>query len=251
MCLIGISFLVLVCWLVGWLVGWLVVVVVMAMEIDGVLRRGRTQIAALQQALESLENGLGTLNDVENARDLLMGLNEIISNCKVCQPRTASHDARIRNMEDEYVILEASIDKQRNILDRKSKEVQERQALFQRLPGKNAGGGGGKGSGGDDVAIDIGDHGLTQREAASLGRSTHMVDEMTEIGRNALASLYDQRMTLVGARQRLANIASTLGLSNDLIRMIETRRWQDKWLVYGGMVFTLVILFLLYYYVRG
>ena len=46
----------------------------------------------------------------------------------------------------------------------------------------------------------------------------------------------------------MLDIANALNLSRSLMRHIENRQFMDKVIVYGGMVFTLLILFVLWYF---
>ena len=44
----------------------------------------------------------------------------------------------------------------------------------------------------------------------------------------------------------MLDIASTLGVSNSVIRAIESRQFWDKMLVYGGMLLTLALLWFVF-----
>lgn len=44
------------------------------------------------------------------------------------------------------------------------------------------------------------------------------------------------------------NFLNTLGLSNSVMNLIERRAYQDKFVLYGGMLVTLSIMFLIYMY---
>lgn len=45
-------------------------------------------------------------------------------------------------------------------------------------------------------------------------------------------------------------MGNTLGLSRSVMRMIENRQTMDKMLVYGGMIFTLIFIFVLLYFFK-
>lgn len=76
------------------------------------------------------------------------------------------------------------------------------------------------------------------------------VDDMLMTGNNALDSLRSQRDKLKGAHKRILDIGNTLGLSNHTMRLIEKRISEDKYVLYIGMVVTvLVILIFIYYFV--
>ena len=44
------------------------------------------------------------------------------------------------------------------------------------------------------------------------------------------------------------DVAHTLGLSNTVMRLIEQRTMQDKIILYGGMVITLLVMWMLHSY---
>lgn len=82
----------------------------------------------------------------------------------------------------------------------------------------------------------------------SMQRANQGVDEMIYTGSNALESLRSQRMTLKGAHKRIVDMANNLGLSTHVLKLIDRRVIQDKWILIGGMVVTiLVILFVIIY----
>ena len=61
-------------------------------------------------------------------------------------------------------------------------------------------------------------------------------------------NLREQRSTLKGAHRKILDIANTLGLSNTVMRLIERRTYQDRFILYGGMITTCLIMFILWKY---
>lgn len=74
------------------------------------------------------------------------------------------------------------------------------------------------------------------------------VDDMLKSGSGILENLRDQRNTIKGAQRRIMDIASTLGLSNTTMRLIERRAHEDKYILLGGMFVTLLIIILVVLY---
>jgi len=74
------------------------------------------------------------------------------------------------------------------------------------------------------------------------------VDDLLQSGSGILENLRDQRMTVKRAHRRLFDIANTLGLSNTTMRFIERRAYQDQFILFGGMVFTLIVIGLIVVY---
>ena len=74
------------------------------------------------------------------------------------------------------------------------------------------------------------------------------LDEMLGAGGSILDGLRDQGSLLKGAHKRVLDLAATLGMSNTIMRLVERRGQQDKYILVGGMVVLLVLLYLLLRY---
>ena len=81
-----------------------------------------------------------------------------------------------------------------------------------------------------------------------LHDSHREIDNIIDTGSNVFDNLRQQRMTLKGAHKKVLDLANTLGLSNTVMRMIEKRTYQDKYILFGGMIVTGVIMFLIWKY---
>eukprot|EP00112_Aurelia_sp_Birch-Aquarium-sp1_P008160 Seg1896.3 transcript_id=Seg1896.3/GoldUCD/mRNA.D3Y31 product="Golgi SNAP receptor complex member 2" protein_id=Seg1896.3/GoldUCD/D3Y31 len=92
------------------------------------------------------------------------------------------------------------------------------------------------------------DHSLQHH--SRLNSANKGMDEMLDSGQNILAGLKEQRLSLKGIQKRIFDIGNALGLSNTVMRLIEKRGTQDKWILYGGMIVTCVIMYLVYSYLR-
>lgn len=88
------------------------------------------------------------------------------------------------------------------------------------------------------------------QEGQALQRSHRVVDELIELGSTIKSTLMQQRITLKAIRRKVLDLATTLGVSHSVIRMIEQRNFIDKIIVYTGMIFTLLLLAFLVYYFR-
>ena len=96
-----------------------------------------------------------------------------------------------------------------------------------------------------DTSIQI-DAALTHH--SRLHDSHREIDNIIDAGSNVFDNLRQQRMTLKGAHKKILDLANTLGLSNTVMRLIEKRNYQDKYILFGGMVVTCVIMFLIWRY---
>lgn len=113
----------------------------------------------------------------------------------------------------------------------KEQEEKEREELLNRRFTTNNSG---------ETSIMI-DHALQHN--TSLQNADRGISDLLSGGSSILTSLRDQRVTLKGAHKRMLDIASTLGLSNTIIRLIDNRATQDKWIVFGGIIVTCIIMF--------
>jgi len=68
-------------------------------------------------------------------------------------------------------------------------------------------------------------------------------------GEDTLTNLKEQNSALKFIKTKMLNVTNSLGLSNTLIRMIERRNQSDKFVLYGGMILTLFIMFLTVKYI--
>eukprot|EP00037_Helgoeca_nana_P033531 m.418347 g.418347 ORF g.418347 m.418347 type:complete len:228 (+) comp30882_c0_seq1:51-734(+) len=79
-----------------------------------------------------------------------------------------------------------------------------------------------------------------------LQGANQAMDDLLAHGEAIKSTLYNQREMIKGTKRRLLDVAHTLGLSNTVMRLIEQRTLQDKAILYGGMLLTLVIMWILY-----
>lgn len=81
-----------------------------------------------------------------------------------------------------------------------------------------------------------------------LHRTNRQVDELLSTGSSILSNLRDQRGTLKGVQRRILDMMTTLGLSNTVMRLIDRRTHQDKYILLGGMIVTCIIMLLVWKY---
>ena len=88
------------------------------------------------------------------------------------------------------------------------------------------------------------------REQSFMSSTNAALDEYLERGRAALGDLGEQRETLKGTQKRLYNVANTLGISGDTIRMVERRAKQDKWIFWVCAIVFFAFCWLVIHYLR-
>ena len=73
-----------------------------------------------------------------------------------------------------------------------------------------------------------------------------MMDDVLDQASSVYGRLVNQNSTLKGAKKKMLDVASVLGLSSSLVGSIERRHQTDKYIVYALMAFTLFLIFGLY-----
>jgi len=96
------------------------------------------------------------------------------------------------------------------------------------------------------LAINMDDADVMHNEA--LRNANHGLDNIIGQGYQALENLRNQRSVLKGTKTKMLNIVNHLGLSNTTIRLTAQRIKQDKYVLYGLMIASTVIMWLLWKY---
>lgn len=97
----------------------------------------------------------------------------------------------------------------------------------------------------EDMAIEM-DNSVNHHH--KLNNAHRGMDDLLTHGSSVLQNLRDQRSSLKGIKTKMLNIANTLGMSNTVMRLIEKRTTQDKLVLFGGMMFTTIIMILIWTY---
>ncbi|XP_006638192.1 Golgi SNAP receptor complex member 2 [Lepisosteus oculatus] len=88
----------------------------------------------------------------------------------------------------------------------------------------------------------------TLQFSSSLNSAHRGMDELLNSGSSILDNLRNQRGTLKGTHKKILDVVNMLGLSNTVMRLIEKRAFQDKFIMMGGMLVTCVVMFLVVKY---
>lgn len=83
-----------------------------------------------------------------------------------------------------------------------------------------------------------------------MSSTNSALDEYLERGRAVLGDLGQQKEIMKGTQRRLYNVANTLGVSGETIRMVERRAKQDKWVFWGGVIVFFGFCWLVLHYLR-
>lgn len=143
---------------------------------------------------------------------------------------------RVDQLKYDVRHLQSSLQMFRDKRQRKQQEISEREQLLNhRFTPNNA-----------ETCLDL--DGIALQHNTQLGNAHRGVDDMIATGGNILSSLMNQRNTLKGAQKRLMTIGSTLGLSQHTMKLIERRFVEDKYVMFGGMFVTLLVIALVIYF---
>ncbi len=83
-------------------------------------------------------------------------------------------------------------------------------------------------------------------ERDQLQHADSQLDQFLQRGRDVLENLVEQKGLLKRVQGGLLSSANSLGLSRKTIQMVERRTTQDKWIFFGGALFTLVCFWYIY-----
>ncbi|KAF4318302.1 hypothetical protein BBO99_00005103 [Phytophthora kernoviae] len=141
---------------------------------------------------------------------------------------------KLQQLRSETHTLGSTLEQHIYSANRRAVEARERETLMSRRNG----------------AFDSGNGAMyAAQESESLQRSSQMVSDLTSLSQSILGDLGEQRNRMKNVRTKLLDIANRLGLSSSLLRVIERRDTVDFWIVIGGMIFTLLFLYVCYAYV--
>ncbi|KAL1379321.1 hypothetical protein pipiens_014980 [Culex pipiens pipiens] len=151
-------------------------------------------------------------------------------------PAAQRQNAKMRVDQLKYDVrhLQAALKQYQDKKSRRELEQAERENLLNKRFTANS-----------ETSIEI-DYSLQHNN--SMQNAHRGVDEMLWTGSSVLDGLRSQRETLKGARKRILDVGNTLGLSNQTMKMIERRLVEDKYVMVGGMVVTLLIIVLVVWY---
>jgi Golgi SNAP receptor complex protein 2 len=143
---------------------------------------------------------------------------------------------KVEQVAEEAESLKESLDRYFQRHQRRIQEVQERAELL------------GRANGDSSHVLRIFDEEAQAMQSAR--NSSRMLEEATATGVAILSKYSEQRDRLKRAQRKALDVLNTLGLSNTVLRLIERRNRVDKWIKYGGMILTVVVLFTVWRWTR-
>ena len=152
---------------------------------------------------------------------------KVYANCWI-----KSEGRRIRASYEELATIRKQVAKLWSVAGKNADHAQVRQKLF---------------SNRDEQLVE-----LYSKEEDSINHSIQSIDNMQEMGKLVMGSMDRQKETLRNSRNRMSTLMNYLGLSNSLMKRISEHEYYDRLILYGGMILTCLVLYLLYiYYVQS
>ncbi|KAL3147673.1 hypothetical protein ABBQ32_002426 [Trebouxia sp. C0010 RCD-2024] len=219
-------------------------------DIKTLHKTARTLILNLRDGLEQLERSenaphyavaTGLSRQLQQKLSDLQKLSsqmESIWRMQVVKESAAKRDIwkrKVEQVSEETDALRMALDKHTGRQHRKQVEDQQRQELLS----------------GSRSAADY----AMQRDADSQGmsyvdNSKRVLEEAFQTGTAVLQNMSGQRERLKAAKTKALDVINSLGLSDSLLRVIERRQKMDKYITYGGMAAVVILLVLLWRWLK-
>ncbi|XP_033104813.1 Golgi SNAP receptor complex member 2-like isoform X2 [Anneissia japonica] len=209
---------------------------------DNLYHQTNRIIIEVQNGLSRLENTRDeNFHTLEN--EVLGLLERITSNCERLdilvnkEPPSRRQHAKIQVDKLKYDMhhLQTALQLLNQRRQRYQQEARDREELLNRSYTTN-----------DSSAIDMIDHDL--KHHTSLRNSINGVNDLIGQGAASMSNLRSQSNILKNTKKRMLDLATTLGLSNTVMRLIEKRSVQDKFILFGGMIVTCIVMIVIYRY---
>ncbi|KAI9321857.1 hypothetical protein BX666DRAFT_1906280 [Dichotomocladium elegans] len=89
---------------------------------------------------------------------------------------------------------------------------------------------------------------FAMRESAFIDHTDSLLDSYITQAQHVLGDMVDQNSVLKKTQRKLLDAANSLGLSSNVIRYIERRTAQDKWIFIAGLVITIGLMWAIAHY---
>ncbi|GJQ13160.1 hypothetical protein GpartN1_g4951.t1 [Galdieria partita] len=196
----------------------------------------RKLVLESRDLLDAIETGRE--NSTQFQTDLSQKINRLtralqqLSNLALREPssRREAWQLKIERLNRDSLEIRAAFEKYLSKSYSAAIQAKEREELLERYSVKDT-----------SIVIDS-----FQTESQSLNRSNVTTEGILGMGQATLQALSLQRSRLKGARKKMLDVANVLGISHSVIRMIEGREKVDAYIVYGGMLVIILIVFGIY-----
>lgn len=203
--------------------------------ISELLPEEKRKLHEIEHQIADLEHGSTTIHVL----DVQMGIKEMafrldeLDKLVQNEPKTRRDDfrRRVQHLRNSHSHISSSLEALIRRRERSDYDYQRRE-LF-------------SGAGGRSELEDIE---MQVEEGSSLNRSSRMLDEYINVGRDTLSNLMSQKERLKGIQRKAFDILNYLGIANNIMKYIERRDFTDRWIVYGGMIVILLLIVFVWFY---
>jgi len=212
------------------------------MALDAHHAAARKILLAVHRDLEQLETGRDVSLEIQSQiSQHLNALARELHELELLLPgegasRRSVWRRKIVELQEESASQRAALARFTTVARQQQREAEERSALLER-----------RRQNGDQHAISMDS---LLKENSNIRQADSQLDALTSNAYAVLSSLGQQRSSLKGVERKVLDFANTLGLSNNVIRTIERRQLVDKFIVYGGMLLTLALLWFVFVHMR-
>ncbi|XP_051995810.1 Golgi SNAP receptor complex member 2-like isoform X1 [Xyrauchen texanus] len=155
--------------------------------------------------------------------------------CKEPPNRRQNAKLRVDQLKYDVQHLQTALRNFQHRLDTREAQEREREELLSRSFTTNDA----------DTSIPIDE---TLQFNTNLHNAHRGMDDLLGSGSSILNGLRDQRSTLKGIHKKMLDVANMLGLSNTVMRLINKRASQDKFIMIAGMLASCFVMFLVVRY---
>jgi Golgi SNAP receptor complex protein 2 len=208
---------------------------------EHLLQQVRNSLAETRQQMKSLSQGTGDsqvleLRVEENLQQLEQDCYRLENYARKEVPqRRQEAKYRVDQEVAEVNDLKRAFQAFKHRKENEELEARQREELLSRRFVPNS----------EESSIQI-DHSLQHH--TSLQNANAQLDEIISSGRYTFSSLQSQYLTLKGVQRKVLDVMNTLGLSNTVMRVIERRTSQDKWIFWTGLCVTVTVMVLVVMY---
>jgi Golgi SNAP receptor complex protein 2 len=179
-----------------------------------------------------LSNAIGQISASLTTLGLtLRDVNDIISK-EVNMERRNTGKAQYREINEEYARLKLEFDSIRAHRSEHEKKKQRQDLLTFRNPNERQ---------------PLTESSMMRQEATTLEYGQQKIEDFIAMGQQALESLQLQRSTFKGMERRVLDVAQRLGVSDGVIRVIQSRQGTDWFIFWGCVLFALFFLLWIIY----
>ncbi|XP_031478552.1 membrin-11-like [Nymphaea colorata] len=213
--------------------------------ISEVYQASRRRLLRARGDVERVERAGGDVTSSEFVSSLRRELAEIGSMCGqmdrlwrsvAAKPQRDLWKRKVEQVAEEVDSLKDSLEKYVLRHQKRMLEAKERAELLERANGDSA------------HVMRVFDE--EAQAMQSVRNSSNMIEEAYATGVAILSKYAEQRDRLKRAQRKALDILNTVGLSNTVLKLIEKRHRTDKRIAYGGMVATVIIVFMFYWWLR-